>query len=139
MSVSECTGGYGDSSPGGNSDWRGDDQNPDVHGTQPEVPADPRCAGGRDHVDDVVNPKPHPEPVLKALEQLEADPATTLMVGDSPVDMISAVKAGVIPVGVAWSLKEEALLWEAGARYMLKDMRDLYEIVGLERKPLAKN
>ncbi|MBJ6360788.1 HAD-IA family hydrolase [Paenibacillus sp. GCM10012307] len=90
-------------------------------------------------VEDVVHPKPHPEPVLKALERLGGDPGSTLMVGDSPVDMMSAVSAGVIPVGVAWSLKEEALLWEAGARFMLNDMRDLYEIIGLEREPLAKS
>lgn len=90
-------------------------------------------------VEDVTHPKPHPEPVLMALQQLSADPATTVMVGDSPVDILSAVQAGVIPVGVAWSLKEESALRDAGAQHILHDMRDLYALVGLEREPLAQN
>ncbi|GGG05100.1 pyrophosphatase PpaX [Paenibacillus abyssi] len=89
-------------------------------------------------MDDVQHPKPHPEPVQRAVRELNADPSSTLMVGDSGVDMESALAAGVIPVGVAWSLKGEAKLWEAGAKHMLHDMRDLYEIVGLERGALEK-
>lgn len=88
-------------------------------------------------IDDVVNPKPHPEPVLKAIEALGADPATTMMIGDSTVDIESAEAAGCISVGVAWSLKGEAKLLESGARHIIHDMRDLYELVGLEREPLA--
>ncbi|GMK48813.1 pyrophosphatase PpaX [Paenibacillus glycanilyticus] len=84
-------------------------------------------------VDDVVNPKPHPEPVLMALEMLNADPATTIMIGDSAVDMISAKEAGVIPVGVAWSLKGGELLKENGAQYIIDDMRELYAFAGMER------
>jgi len=84
--------------------------------------------------DDVTHPKPHPEPVLKALERLSVCPERTLMVGDSAVDMQSAAAAGVVPVGVAWSLKGEDALREAGARHIIRDMRDLYELAGLERK-----
>ena len=83
-------------------------------------------------MDDVEHPKPHPEPVLKAVQALDADPAATLMVGDSGVDIESAEAAGVISVGVAWSLKGEAKLRESGARHIIHDMRDLYAIVGLE-------
>ena len=46
-------------------------------------------------VNDVEHPKPHPEPVLTAIERLGANPATTLMIGDSPVDIQSAKSAGV--------------------------------------------
>ncbi|QKS43622.1 HAD-IA family hydrolase [Paenibacillus cellulosilyticus] len=80
-------------------------------------------------VDDVTNPKPHPEPVLRAIEELGADPATTMMVGDSAVDMESAVAAGAIPVGVAWSLKGEQKLRESGAQHIIHDMRDLLRFV----------
>lgn len=89
-------------------------------------------------IDDVENPKPHPEPVSKAIGLLGADPATTLMVGDSTVDMQSAVAAGTIAVGVAWSLKGEQILKEAGAHHVINDMRDLYSFVGMEREPFAK-
>jgi pyrophosphatase PpaX len=80
-------------------------------------------------VDDVANPKPHPEPVLRAMEELGADPATTMMVGDSAVDMESAAAAGTIPVGVAWSLKGEQKLLASGAHHIIHDMRDLLKFV----------
>ncbi|BBH23148.1 pyrophosphatase PpaX [Paenibacillus baekrokdamisoli] len=83
-------------------------------------------------IEDVAHAKPHPEPVQKAVDALGANPAATLMVGDSGVDIESAEAAGVISVGVAWSLKGEAKLRESGARHIIHDMRDLYAIVGLE-------
>lgn len=84
---------------------------------------------------DVEHPKPHPEPVLKAIEQLKADPATVLMVGDSPADIQSALAAGVQAAGVAWSLKGEAKLKEYNPHYILQDMRDIYHILGWESSP----
>lgn len=89
-------------------------------------------------IDDVQHAKPHPEPIQLALKQLKADPAQTLMIGDSVVDMQSAVAAGVCPVGVAWSLKGEEKLREAGAEHMLHQMADLFALVGLERSPVEK-
>lgn len=88
-------------------------------------------------IDDVVNAKPHPEPVKKAIDLLGADPASTMMVGDSIVDIQSALAAGTIAVGVAWSLKGEQKLKEVGAHHVIHDMRDLYSFVGLERETLA--
>ncbi|OBZ15378.1 MULTISPECIES: pyrophosphatase PpaX [Bacillales] len=90
-------------------------------------------------IDDVVNPKPHPEPVSKAIGLLGADPATTMMVGDSTVDIESAIAAGAIAVGVAWSLKGELKLKDAGAHHVIHDMRDLYAFVGMERETLAQS
>ncbi|TVX88020.1 pyrophosphatase PpaX [Paenibacillus agilis] len=84
-------------------------------------------------VQDVTHAKPHPEPVLKAIEALGADPATTIMVGDSPADIQSANAAGAISCGVAWSLKGEAELRKYEPRHIIHDMRDLYALVGLER------
>ena len=50
--------------------------------------------------EDVINPKPHPEPIEKALLTLPHDIDAIYMVGDTPMDMISAKEAGVIGVGV---------------------------------------
>ncbi len=85
-------------------------------------------------VTDVTHPKPHAEPVLKALELMGADPETALMVGDSPADIQSAKNAGVHAAAVAWSLKGETVLSGYHPDYMLRDMRDLYELTGMERK-----
>lgn len=85
-------------------------------------------------VNDVQNPKPHPEPVLTAIEKIGCDPRTTLMIGDSPVDIQAAKAAGVKAAAVAWSLKGEEKLREYGPDYILEDMRDLYDIVGLNEE-----
>lgn len=89
-------------------------------------------------IDDVTHPKPHPEPVEQALRLLNARPEETLMVGDSVVDMQSAAAAGTVPVGVAWSLKGGDVLRGAGARYVIDDMRELLNLTGLERDPVAE-
>ena len=52
--------------------------------------------------DDVVHGKPHPEPVLKALEALEAPASEALFIGDSDHDMAAGRAAGVDTVAVSW-------------------------------------
>lgn len=52
--------------------------------------------------DDVVNPKPHPEPVEKALSLLGATADTTVYIGDSVHDMRSGRAAGVRTAAVLW-------------------------------------
>jgi pyrophosphatase PpaX len=48
------------------------------------------------------NHKPHPEPVLTALERLGSRPEETAFVGDSPFDMGAGKAAGVFTVAVSW-------------------------------------
>lgn len=52
--------------------------------------------------DDTVRHKPAPDPLLLALEQLEADPATAAYVGDSPFDVAAAKAAGMTAIAVGW-------------------------------------
>ena len=52
---------------------------------------------GRENVD---NPKPHPEPILKALHLMNANKEISFMVGDTCLDMVSSKEAGVYGVGV---------------------------------------
>ncbi len=49
---------------------------------------------------DSVRPKPHPEALLKALEQLGLPASATVYVGDAPQDMEMARRAGTRAVGV---------------------------------------
>lgn len=82
-------------------------------------------------LDDVTYAKPHAEPVLKAMEELEADPATTLMVGDNHHDIESGKNAGVQTAGVAWSRKGKERLLQYNPNYMLEQMTDLLKIAGI--------
>ncbi|UJL45311.1 pyrophosphatase PpaX [Virgibacillus sp. NKC19-16] len=79
-------------------------------------------------LDDVTYSKPHPEPVIKAMEELDADAASTLMVGDNYHDIESGQNAGVQTAGVAWAHKGKERLLEYNPTYMLEDMRDLLKI-----------
>jgi len=82
-------------------------------------------------LEDVEHAKPHPEPVLKAVAAIETAPSEACLVGDSVVDMASALRAGAVPIGVSWSLKGEAVLREAGAAHMLASMDQLLTICGI--------
>jgi len=50
--------------------------------------------------ENVTHPKPHPEPIQKALLALNADPSQTWMIGDTPMDLMCAQEAGVRGIGV---------------------------------------
>lgn len=52
---------------------------------------------GREHVQ---NPKPHAEPILKAIEQLDAKTKDIWMIGDTKLDIICAKNAGVNSIAV---------------------------------------
>lgn len=57
------------------------------------------CIIGRQEVE---NPKPHPEPILKAMEmmQITKDNFDIYMIGDTKLDLIAAKEAGIKSVGV---------------------------------------
>jgi pyrophosphatase PpaX len=52
--------------------------------------------------DETAEHKPHPAPLLLALERLRARPEEAAYVGDSPFDMQAARAAGMHAVGVTW-------------------------------------
>jgi pyrophosphatase PpaX len=52
--------------------------------------------------DETERHKPHPDPILLALERLPASPDTAAYVGDSPFDVQAAKAAGVRAVAVTW-------------------------------------
>lgn len=67
--------------------------------------------------DDVVNGKPHPEPVLKALAALGAEPDQALFIGDSDHDIESGRAAGVATAAVTWGPFTRERLQAAGPTY----------------------
>ena len=69
--------------------------------------------------------KPHPEMLLKAMEETGANPASTVMIGDTTFDMEMAVNAGVMAIGVAWGYHETEELERAGAARVIGDFSEL--------------
>ena len=79
--------------------------------------------------DEVTNPKPHPEPVEKAVALLGADPATTVYVGDSIHDMVSGRAAGVRTAAALWGPFGREHLELASPDYWLETPADLVTLL----------
>lgn len=75
--------------------------------------------------DDVTHPKPHPEPVLKALDLLGATAAEAVFIGDSRHDMESGRAAGVRTAAVLWGPFDRAHLADLKPDYWLATPADL--------------
>ncbi len=67
--------------------------------------------------DDVEHPKPHPEPVARALQTLGTAPADAVFIGDSTHDIHSGRGAGVTTIGVTWGPFTREQLAPAGPHY----------------------
>jgi pyrophosphatase PpaX len=79
--------------------------------------------------DDVVNPKPHPEPVHRALEALGAAPAEAVFVGDSLHDMHSGRAAGTATAAVLWGPFDRAHLEPSTPDHWLAEPGDLLRLL----------
>lgn len=62
--------------------------------------------------EDVTHPKPHPEPILKAVSKLKADKNRCWMIGDTPMDLVAANAAGIKGVAVTCGYADEEVLCE---------------------------
>jgi pyrophosphatase PpaX len=75
--------------------------------------------------DDVTHSKPHPEPVLKAVDELGVRSAETVFVGDSRHDMESGRAANVKTAAVLWGPFDRAHLEDLTPDYWLEKPADL--------------
>lgn len=73
--------------------------------------------------------KPDPAHVRIVLEKMGVMPEETVYLGDSGVDMQTAVNAGTLPVGVLWGFREKDELMENGAQILLSKPSELLEKV----------
>lgn len=69
--------------------------------------------------------KPHPSMILKILDETGTSPSDAYMIGDSIYDIEMAKAASVTPIGVSWGAHDPQKLKEAGAKMILRQMRDL--------------
>lgn len=69
--------------------------------------------------------KPHPEMLRRAMRETGADPAETVLIGDTTFDMEMARAARAHALGVDWGYHEPHLLTASGARTVLGDFAGL--------------
>ena len=73
--------------------------------------------------------KPNPTGTRAILAEMGADPARTLYVGDSDVDIYTAQNAGLTPCGVLWGFRSREELVGAGARHLAADPAALARLI----------
>lgn len=85
---------------------------------------DDYCDGflSREHVPRV---KPDPDHLLRALQQISANSASALMVGDHPIDIQTGQSAGVMTAGVCSGNSTREDLARSGAEYTALDCGEL--------------
>ena len=71
--------------------------------------------------------KPDPTCAWDLLVGIDLVPANTLFIGDSEVDMETAVSAGCFPVGVSWGYRSRESIQKAGARRIIDKPCELLE------------
>ena len=74
-------------------------------------------------------PKPDPASALESARLLGVTPAEVLLLGDSDIDMRTAVNAGMFPVGVTWGFRKVDDLVKAGAMRIVEHPREVYDLI----------
>ena len=72
--------------------------------------------------------KPDPQAALEMAAHLGRPPKQVVFVGDSPMDMQTAVAAGMLPVGVSWGFCGVRSLINAGAALILDRPEELLDL-----------
>jgi len=78
-----------------------------------------RCA-------DQTHSKPHPAMVLELIDELDADPARTLVIGDTSHDLLMASNAGVASLGVTYGAHEADDLHPHAPLALLDSFAEVY-------------
>ena len=72
--------------------------------------------------------KPEPSGAVKIARDLGVSPEEFLYVGDTDTDMKTAVAAGMFPVGVLWGFRGEDELRANGAKAIIENPMDLFDL-----------
>ena len=88
--------------------------------------------GSRVWGDDVRRPKPEPDGVLRALSEMEADPHQTLVIGDSPADIMMGRSAGTLTAAALWGGSSRDRLLAEAPDFALSSPADLIRVVSDE-------
>ncbi|MFA4835739.1 MAG: HAD family hydrolase [Dehalococcoidia bacterium] len=76
-----------------------------------------------------VPPKPDPAGAEQIVKQLKLDVSRILYVGDSDIDMQTAVAAGMFPVGALWGFRTLEELQKSGARSLIGRPQEVLDLL----------
>lgn len=79
---------------------------------------------------DTIPKKPDPAGALRIARQMGLPVSSFLYLGDSGVDMKTAVSSGMFPAGALWGFRTETELKDNGARALLNHPADLFDLIG---------
>ncbi|MBR5472937.1 MAG: HAD family hydrolase [Clostridia bacterium] len=78
---------------------------------------------------DGILPKPDPTLALMTMKHLNVKPTECIFVGDSGMDVATAVNSGAVPVGVLWGFRKQDELLKNGAKYIISKPQELLDII----------
>ena len=73
--------------------------------------------------------KPDPAGALELARRMGVAPGAVLFLGDSDIDILTALNAGMFPAGAVWGFRTREELSGAGAQALLDHPRQLMEIL----------
>jgi len=71
--------------------------------------------------------KPDPTSALEIAQDMKIRPEEIVYIGDSMIDMKTALNANMLPVGVLWGFRDQKELEENGAKVLLEHPAELLE------------
>ncbi len=74
-------------------------------------------------------PKPDPENALDMILELNVRKEEIAYIGDSDVDMLTALNAGFMPIGVSWGFRSVQELKESGAKHIIHNPLELLDLI----------
>lgn len=78
---------------------------------------------------DGIPAKPDPTAALMAMDELGVTPCECVFIGDSGMDVATAVNSGAVPVGELWGFRKEDELRANGAKYIISKPEQLLDII----------
>lgn len=73
--------------------------------------------------------KPDPAGAKEIAECLAVLPSEIIYLGDTPIDMKTAIAAGMLPVGVLWGFRPEGELKKSGAQRVIQKPQEIMEVI----------
>ncbi len=73
--------------------------------------------------------KPEPTPALFVANQMSVEAEKVVFVGDTSIDMQTAVNATMLPVGVQWGFRDDKELYEHGCSIILNSPDELISLI----------